>query len=166
MSFRQRLKPIMFKWFFGLSIHLRIAILVAPVFVIGGYGLADLWATKNNPEPTGKLKMIPMELIGRCDLATDCQVGNEALKVSLKYKPASKSELIRIELTPNDRIRGMEMSLVRGDQEEHIVIEPLRGETVWYGEFPPSVLDPKPNKIRLAVAQFGKVSYSEFPVQF
>lgn len=156
----------MLKWFFGLSIHLRIAIIVAPVFAIGGYGLADLWANKNNPEPEGKLKMLPMQLIGECDLATECQVGRESLKVSLKYVPASQSELVRIELTPNDRIRGMEMSLVRGDTEEHIVIEPLRGETVWYGEFPATVLNPKPTKIRLAVAQFGKVSYSEFAARF
>lgn len=123
-------------------------------------------ATKNNPEPEGKLKMLPMPLIGECDLATECQVGRESLKVSLKYAVASQSELVRIELTPNDRIRGMEMSLVRGDTEEHIVIEPLRGETVWYGEFPATVLNPKPTKIRLAVAQFGKVSYSEFAARF
>ena len=156
----------MLKWFFGLSVHLRIAIIIAPVFIIGGYGLADLWATRKNPEPNTELKMLPMELVGRCELAANCQVGNENLKVVLKYVPASQSDLVRIELTPNDRIRGMEMALVSGDKEEHIVIEPLRCETVLYGEFPATVLNVKPTKIRLAVAQFGKVSYSEFPVTF
>lgn len=156
----------MLKKFFGLSIHARIAIIIAPIFVIGGYGLADLWITKKNPEPVAPLKMLPMTLSGRCELATECLVGHDALKVSLKYVSASKEGLVRIELTPNDRIRGMEMSLVRADKEEHIVIEPLRGETVWYGEFPASVLNPKPTKIRLAVAQFGRVAYIEFPAQF
>lgn len=156
----------MLKWFFGLSIHLKIAIIVAPIFVIGGYGLADLWVTKNNPEPEAKLKMLPMTLVGECVLAQECQVANESIKVSLKYVPASNNSLVRIELTPNDRIRGMEMALVQGEKEEHIVIEPLKGETVWYGEFPTSLLNTRPNKLRLAVAQFGKVSYIEFPARF
>lgn len=75
---------MLLRWFFGLSIHLRIAIIIAPIFVIGGYGLADLWATKNNPEPKGELKMLAMHLIGDCNLAAECQVGSESLKVNLK----------------------------------------------------------------------------------
>ena len=156
----------MLKWFFGLSLHVRIAIIVAPVLAIAGFGLADLWATKDDPEPKVALKMLPMQSLGSCQLESNCQVGHDALKVSLKYVPTNNPNLVRIELTPNDRIRGMEMSLVTGDKEQHIVIEPLRGETVWYGEFPTTLLNPKPNTIRLAVAQFGKVSYIEFPAQF
>lgn len=156
----------MLKWFFSLSLHARIAIMVSPVLAIAGFGLADLWATKDDPKPKVEVKMLPMQPMGVCHLESACQVGHEKLTVSLKYVPATQPNLIRIELTPNDRIRGMEMSLVGGDKEQHIVIEPLRGETVWYGEFPSTALNPKPHTIRLAVAQFGKVSYIEFPAQF
>lgn len=157
----------MFKWFLGLSLHTRIAILVAPIMAIGGYGLMDMWLNKDRPRQEHRVEMQRLVAEGQCLLATNqCNLAYQGMKVSMMRGEASKPGLVRIEIRVNEPIRGVEFALVHGEDEQHVVIDRPPGQDVWVGEFPDELLQPHPSAVRMALAQTGRISYAEVPAQF
>ncbi len=156
------------KWFLGLSYHMRIAILVAPVLLIGGYGLMDVWVTKDQPKPAVQVKMLPFDVGSECLLTTNqCTLKREGLVISLTRAAAKQPGLVRLELDPHgSSIRGIQLALVQAGVEQQVAMEASEAGQLWVGEFPESVLQPAPSALRIAVAQFGRVSYAEVPVRF
>ncbi|UJS26062.1 hypothetical protein [Thiothrix winogradskyi] len=158
------------KWFLGLPAHLRIAIILAPFIAIGGYGLTDLWITKNQPKQAAPISMEALQLQGECWLATNqCALQNARMKVALVRKDASQPGLVRLEIFPDTNIRGIEMSLVQAGEEHLIVVKPNEGggawpnpeSGAWFVEFPEKLLTPSPSVLRIALAKFGSVAYAE-----
>ncbi|MGB3919013.1 hypothetical protein J9253_00580 [Thiothrix litoralis] len=157
----------MLRWFFKQSLHMRIAIIFAPFMLIGGYGLMDLWVTKDQPKQDKPVAMQPLQLQGECLLATNqCKLQHATMQVSMVRLESGKPGIVRLEITPNVSVRGIQMSLVQADTEHQLVIEPMRGAEVWYAEFPEKLLTPSPSVLRIALAQFGRVSYAEIPPHF
>ncbi len=157
----------MLRWYFSLSRHNRIAIIFAPFLAIGGYGLMDLWVTKDIPKQENPPAMLPLQLQGDCLLATNqCKLQHANMQVTLMRQDSGKPGIVRVEITPSVSLRGIQMSLVQSGTEHQIVVEPMKGETVWFAEFPDTLLTPSPSVLRIALAQFGRVSYAEIPPQF
>lgn len=160
------------KWFLGLPAHLRIAIIIAPFIAIGGYGLTDLWLTKDQPKQQNTVAMQALQLQGECWLATNqCSLQNPLMTVALVRKDASQPGLVRLEITPDTNIRGIEMSLVQAGEEHMVVVNPSQGggawpnpaSGIWFAEFPEKLLTPSPSFLRIGLAKFGSVSYAEIP---
>jgi hypothetical protein len=157
----------MLRWFFGLSLHARIAIMLAPVLAIGGWGMTDLWVNKDKPKQENQVAMLPLQVQGPCLLATNqCRLQHDKMQISLVRTDSGKPGIARVEITASTRIRGIQMSLVQADTEYQLVVEPMRGESVWFAEFPDKLLTPSPSALRIAVAQFGRVSFAEVAAQF
>lgn len=155
------------KWFFGLPLNVRIAIMVAPVLAIGGYGLMDLWATKDQPKQKEQIAMQALQLQGECMLATNqCVLKNERMKVSLVRQESGKPGIARLEIIPDTNIRGIQMSLVQAGEEHHIVVDSTPDGNLWFAEFPDKLLTPSPSALRIALAKFGSVSFAEIQPQF
>jgi len=156
----------MLRWFFGLPVHLRIAIIAAPILSIGGYGLMDLWVRKQNPSMNDEVKVQTYELLaqGQCKLrAGDCMIVREGLSIRLKAVPASDKQLLRIQVEPSAYLRGLQMSVVQGEQEDRLIAEQLEDNTeVWYVEYPLERLKQSSFTLRLAAAQIQRVSFAEF----
>lgn len=155
----------MLRWFFGLPVHLRVAIIAAPILSIGGYGLMDLWVRKQNPS-TEEVKVQTYELLaqGQCKLrAGDCMIAREGLSIRLKAVPASDEQLLRIQVEPSAYLRGLQMSVVQGEQEDRLIAEQLKDNTeVWYVEYPLERIQQSSFTLRLAAAQIQRVSFAEF----
>ena len=79
---------------------------------------------------------------------------------------AGKTGVVRLEITPSVHIRGAQMALVQAGVEHQVVVEPMKNGEVWFAEFPESLLNPSPSALRIALAQFGRVSFAEIPAQF
>lgn len=157
----------MFKWFLGLSLHSRIAIMVAPIIAIGGYGLMDLWLNKDAPKKEKHVAMQQLVAEGQCLLATNqCTLVYEDMKVSMLRGEASAPGLVRVEIRVNQPLRGVQLALVHGEEEQHVVIDRPAGGNAWFGEFPERLLQPPPTALRMALVQTGRVSYAEIPAQF
>ncbi|MEB4590395.1 hypothetical protein VSS37_05345 [Candidatus Thiothrix sp. Deng01] len=157
----------MWNWFLGLSLHSRIAIMVAPVMLIGGYGLMDLWLNKDKPQQEMHVATRQLAVDGQCLLATNqCNLSYNGMKVSMMRGEASAPGLVRIEVRVNQPIRGVQFALVHGEEEQHVMIDRPPGEDVWVGEFPDKLLQPQPSAVRMALAQTGRISYAEIPAQF
>lgn len=156
------------KWFLGLPLHLRIAIMAAPVLAIGGYGLMDLWVTKEQPaEQKEQIAMQPLQLQGDCLLATNqCVLQHERMKVSLMRQDSGKPGIVRLEITPDTNIRGIQMSLVQAGEEHMVVVDSTPDGNLWFAEFPDKLLIPSPSTLRIALAKFGSVSFAEIQPQF
>lgn len=158
---------MLMKWFFGLPIHLRIAVMVAPVLVIGGYGLADLWVTKDQPKQKEPIAMQPLQLQGECLLSTNqCVLQHERMKVSLIRQDSGKPGIVRLEIKPDTNIRGVQLSLVQAGEEHRIVVDSSKDGNQWVAEFPEKLLTPSPSLLRIALAKFGSVSFAEIQPQF
>lgn len=150
------------KWFLGLPLNLRIAIIVAPLLSIGGWGMMDLWVTKDQPKQQTPIAMEALQLAGECWLATNqCTLQNARMKVALVRKEAEKPGLVRLEILPDTNLRGVEMSLVQSGEEQLILVNPSPAGDVWFAEFPAKLINPSPTVLRIALAKFGSVSYIE-----
>ncbi len=157
----------MLNWFLGLSLHARIAIMVAPILGIGGYGMMDLWVNHDKPKAPEQATLQALQLQGECLLATNqCKLHHEKIDVSLMRADSGKPGIARINIAPSIHVRGIQMSLVHGGQEQQIIVEPIPGTETWFAEFPETLLTPSPSALRIALAQFGRVSFAEFPAQF
>lgn len=157
----------MLRWFFGLSLHVRIAIMVAPVLMIGGYGLADLWEKRNTPEVKKEVAMQQLLVEGQCKLSGGtCTLSYDNLRVVMRQPMAKKAGIIRIEIEPNVALRGIKMSLVQAGKEHQIIVERPAGEDIWFAEFPTSLIQPAPDALRIALIRTGKMSYAEVLAPF
>lgn len=157
----------MLKWFLGLSLHTRIAIMVAPILSIGGYGMMDLWLNKDKPKTPAQATFQPLELQGECLLATNqCQLHHSKIDVSLARHESGKPNIVRLEITPSVHIRGIQMALVQSGVEHQIIAEPVPGKESWAAEFPDTLINPSPSALRIALAQFGRISFAEIPARF
>ena len=157
----------MLRWFFGLSLHMRIAIILAPLLSIGGYGMMDLWMNKDAPKKENHVAMQQLLVEGQCLLATNqCKLKHDAMQVSMTRVDAGKTGVVRLEITPSVHIRGAQMALVQAGVEHQVVGEPMKNGEGWFAEFPESLLNPSPSALRIALAQFGRVSFAEIPAQF
>lgn len=157
----------MLKWFFGLSLHSCIAIMVAPFMLIGGWGMMDLWLNKDKPTQKKDVAMQQLVAEGQCLLATNqCKLSYKDMQVSMMRGEASAPDLVRIDIRANQPLRGVQLALVYGEEEQHVVIDRPAGGEAWFGEFPAKLLQPHPTAVRMALAQTGRVSYAEIPAQF
>ena len=157
----------MLRWYFGLPLHLRIAIILAPLLSIGGYGMMDLWVNKDKPKQESQVAMLPLLLEGQCLLATNqCRLKHDNMQVSMRRVDAGKAGVARLEIDPSVHLRGAEMSLVQNGVEHRIVVHHMVDTDVLYAEFPETLLNPSPSALRIALAQFSRVSYAEIQAQF
>lgn len=157
----------MLKWYFGQSLHVRIAIIMLPFMAIGGWGLMDLWMNKDVPVKESRAAMQQLVAEGQCLLATNqCKLTYKDMKVSMMRTEGSAPGLVRIEMRVNLPIRGVKLALVHGDEEQYVVMDRPAGGEAWFGEFPEKLLQPHPTAVRIAIAQIGRVSYAEVPAQF
>jgi hypothetical protein len=159
----------MLRWFFGLSLHARIAIMLAPILAIGGWGMMDLWVTKDQPKPTPEqqVAMQPLQLQGDCFLATNqCLLQHDKMKIAMARKDSGKPGIVRMEIIPDTNIRGIQMSLVQSGAEHQIVVEATPDGNLWFAEFPDKLLTPSPSALRIALAKFGSVSFAEIQPRF
>lgn len=153
---------MLLKRFFTLPLHVRIAIIIAPLLAIGGWGLADLWVNKDRPQQAARIVMEELHLQSECWLATNqCRLQNQLMQVAIVRGAASQAGLVRLDIFPDTNIRGIEMSLVQGEQEHMIVVTPSRHGDTWSAEFPEKLINPSPAALRIALAKFGAVSYAE-----
>lgn len=160
---------MLLKWFFAQPLNIRIAIIVAPVLAIGGWGLMDLWITKDQPKPTPEqqVTMMPLQLQGECFLATNqCLLQHDKMKLAMARKDSGKAGVVRLEITPDTNLRGIQMSLVQTANEHHILVQSTPDGNLWFAEFPEKLLTPSPTALRLAAAKFGSVSFAEVQPHF
>ncbi|WGZ95379.1 MAG: hypothetical protein QJT81_05170 [Candidatus Thiothrix putei] len=159
----------MLRWFFAQPLHLRIAIMIAPILAIGGWGMMDLWVTKDQPKPTveQQVAMLPLQLQGECFLATNqCLLQHDKMKLSMLLKDSGKPGIVRMEIIPDTNIRGIQMSLVQLENEHQIVVTSTPDGNLWFAEFPDKLLTPSPSALRIALAKFGSVSFAEIQPHF
>ncbi|MFN3786060.1 MAG: hypothetical protein ACK4RS_04395 [Thiothrix sp.] len=153
---------MLFKRFLALPLHMRVAIITAPVLAIGGWGLADLWANKDRPKQAAPIMMEALHLQGACWLATNqCRLQNKLMKITMARGTASQAGLVRLDIVPDTNIRGIELSLVQSGQEHFIIVTPSIHADTWSAEFPEKLITPSPSALRIALAKFGSVSYAE-----
>lgn len=159
----------MLRWFFAQPLHMRIAIMVAPILAIGGWGMMDLWVTKDQPtpKPEQQIAMLPLELQGDCFLATNqCLLKHDKMKIAMMSKDSGKPGIARIEIVPDTNIRGIQMSLVQTEVEHKIVVESTPDGKLWSAEFPDKLLTPSPSVLRIVLAKYGSVSFAEIRPHF
>lgn len=157
----------MLKWFLGLSLHARIAIMVAPILGIGGYGMMDLWINKDKPDTPKQADYQELQQSGECLLATNqCKLHHEGMDVSMLRNESGKPGIARIEINPSVHLRGVQMSLVQQGVEHRLIVEQIPDTETWFAEFPEKLLNPSPSALRIALARFGRVSFAEVPAQF
>lgn len=157
----------MLRWFLDLTLHMRIAIIMTPILVIGGFGLADLWVTRNTPEKITPSATRELRTAGRCQLASSqCRLSSDGFSVVLRQGAASRPDLARIELEPNESVRGIKMSLVQKQEEHAFAAERLDDAEIWFGEFSAQLLQPPPSALRIGIVQRGRVYFAEIPAPF
>ncbi|MEZ5448907.1 MAG: hypothetical protein R3E89_07870 [Thiolinea sp.] len=157
----------MFRWFLRLPRHLRIAIMVAPILAIGGFGLADLWMRPETVE-TEKQDVAMFQLLvqGQCTLsAAQCTLSDEANELKLAATPASSDTLLRFDIQGKQLIRGLQMAIVQDGKEEHLVGQETGQGDHWYVEFPREIVKTPDFTLRMVVAQTKKLLIAEFPAR-
>lgn len=157
----------MLRWFLGLPVHMRIAILIAPFLAIGGFGLADLWQRKDLPQTDdSQPALFQLALEGSCVIsAAPCKLSYQKNQLELQSLAASSDDLLRWQISSPQRIRGIQMAIVQNGEEQHLAAIETKENTVWYVEFPKSIIQADSFDLRMAVAQTAKVLIAEFPVQ-
>ena len=157
----------MIKWFMGLNRHLRVAIILAPFLGIFGFGLADTWVTKGQPERSQQSVAVrELALTGQCLLTVNCQLSNGEMAVVLQSATASATDLLRVNITATGHVRGLKIALVQGGQEDKLAAQATTKTDQWYVEFPRSLLQQNTFVMRLALAQTKRVYLAEFPAWF
>jgi hypothetical protein len=158
----------MIKWYLKLPRHVRIAIILAPFLGIFGWGLADTWMRPETIERAKQHVAVNEMLVsGQCLLKGDqCKLNKDEMDVSLESVPASSAELVRVNITSNQHIRGLKMSIVQGDEETKLVAQPTRVTDHWFVEFPQELVKESSFTVRIAIAQTKRVYLAEFPAQF
>lgn len=155
----------MLKWFFGLSPHIRTAILIAPILTIGGYGLADFFLV-GGKESKQETEFIALHKVNECRLAGgSCQLERDGFKAEIKRIPATEPGLIRLQIRSNMAMRGVKLSLVQGS-EFMVYMGQTLDTSIWEGEFPEKELETSKAKLRVAIARVGIILHSEVEVYF
>ena len=162
----------MISWFMGLSWHLRAAIILAPFLGIMGFGLTDLWLTKEQPTSADQQPVVvhELQLNGQCVLSkASCMLSAEGINVMLKSSPADADAdadgLVRIDIGINGHVRGLQLALVQGEEENKLAAQRTTQTDRWYVEFPNHVLKQRTFTLRLALVQTKRVYLAEFQAQ-
>ncbi len=157
----------MFQWYVRQPLQVRVAILVAPILAIGGWGLMDTWKRPETvQQEIQKVAMYQLVAESQCLLATgECKLGYEGVKLTLAQVPASHSDLVRLDVKSNQLIRGLKMAIVQNGVEEQLIAQSTALSDAWFVEFPQTVLKGSAFDIRLAVAQTKRMLLAEFPAQ-
>lgn len=161
-----RVYPNMLKWFFGLSPHLRVAILVAPILTIIGYGAADFFLI-DGAKSKREVEFVALSQVNECHFAGgSCQLKRDDFKAEIKRLPASSPDLVQLEVRSNMAMRGVKMSLVQGTSEAMVYMAHTSDTAVWIGEFPEKALQNSDVTLRLAIARVGLILHAEVDAQF
>ncbi len=156
----------MLRWFFKLPLHLRIAIMVAPILFIGGWGLMDVWINpKQLQGDQVKIKMYELVVQGQCLLSqSSCTLSREGLTLNLAQAQSSEKDLLRINIQSSAFLRGLQLSIVQGEKEDRLIAQNSHETSnLWYVEFPQNILKKPSFNIRVAAAQTKKLSFATFP---
>lgn len=156
----------MIHWFSQLNLHLKIAIILAPLLGIVGFGLADLWLGQQQLEESPQARPVAMHeltLNGRCALvASSCMLSADGINVMLKSPVEQDGALVRVDIGASGHIRGLQLALVQGASEAQLVAQRTTQTDRWFVEFPRSILQQPVFTLRLALAQTKRVYLAEF----
>ena len=144
--------------------HKYVAIIVAPILAIGGYGLADLYMTSK--EEVNYLKLFPK---GDCvPTQSACEVEGPGITVFVTFdEQPSQGQQLPVTVTSMTRLDDVGLSLVNAGQETAPVGATADSERkVWQTRSNlVHINTSEPIKLRLAISEKGNVHLGEIPLR-
>ena len=93
--------------FFGMSAHMRLAVMIAPLLLVGGYIVADFIEEKTQANE----RVFPLELAEVCNLQTStCQFGVADFIVRLSAQESGAGT--RLTLTTSEAVKAVNLEML------------------------------------------------------
>lgn len=94
--------------FFGMSAHMKMAMIIAPLLLIGGWGIADYWESRKKASD----QVFEMDKIGACNLTKDpCQFRILEFDAQLSALAGQAGGSV-IELSTSEPVKAVNLEVV------------------------------------------------------